>query len=101
MFQLVLQFAGWNPGSFDALVALEEELISVIGSRGSVDGHDAGSGEANIFILTELPREILRACIPTLQQSSFTAFAAGYRDLESENYLRLWPPGDESTFTVK
>ena len=33
MFQLVLQFAPWDPARFDDLIALEEELIATLGTR--------------------------------------------------------------------
>ena len=101
MFQLVLQFANWDSSHFDDLISLEEKLVSAVGSRGSVDGHDAGSGEANIFILTEAPIDVLRDCIPIVQQSPFSAFTAGYRDLKSDSYERMWPRGDRSPFVVR
>ena len=101
MFQLVLQFANWDSSRFDDLISLEEKLISAVGSRGSVDGHDAGSGEANIFILTEVPIEILRDCIPVVQQSPLSPFTAGYRDVKSDSYERLLPNDDRSPFIVK
>jgi hypothetical protein len=56
MAQLVLQFTtGEDLDSFDRLIRFEEELISVVGKTAKVDGHDFGSGEMNIFILTEDP----------------------------------------------
>ena len=101
MFQLVLQFAPWDSARFDDLIALEEKLIAAVGSRASVDGHDVGSGEANIFLLTAHPTEVLRDCVPVVQQSAFRVFAAGYRDLEADDYQRLWPQEDRSPFVVK
>ena len=54
--QLVLQFkADGDLGSFDKLVSFEEALSSVLGQMADVDGHDSGSGEMNIFILTDHP----------------------------------------------
>ena len=101
MFQLVLQFAPWDSECLDDLIALEEKLIAAVGSRAIVDGHDAGSGEANIFLLTEYPTEVVRDCVPVVQQSAFRAFTAGYRDLAADDYQRLWPKGDRSPFIVK
>ena len=90
-----------NSSDLDDLISLEEKLISAVGSRGNVDGHDVGAGEANIFILTEVPIEVLRDCIPVVQQSPFSAFTAGYRDLKSDSYERMWPRGGSSPFMVK
>jgi len=101
LFQLVLQFAPWDSAHFEDLIALEEKLIAAVGSRATVDGHDAGSGEANIFLLTEHPTEILRDCIPVVQRSALRVFAAGYRNLDADDYQRVWPQGDHSPFVVK
>ena len=49
MYQLVLQFAPKALPDYDALVALERQLTGQLGES-AVDGHDMGSGEANIFI---------------------------------------------------
>ena len=51
-YQLVLQFRGDSLGEFDAMVALEDELIERLGDSADVDGHDFGSGTGNIFIFT-------------------------------------------------
>ena len=101
MFQLVLQFAPWDSERFDDLIALEERLIAAVGRRASVDGHDAGSGEGNIFLLTDYPTEVLRDCIPVVQQSALRGFTAGYRRLDADDYQRVWPQGDRSPFIVK
>jgi hypothetical protein len=97
----VLQFAPWDSARFDDLIALEEKLIDAVGTRATVDGHDAGSGEANIFVLTDHPAEVLRDCLPVVQHSAFPIFAAGYRSLDADSYQRVWPRGDRSPFTVK
>jgi len=101
VFQLALQFKPWDASQYDDLVALEERLITALGSHGSVDGHDAGSDEANIFILAEHPTDILEECLPIIQDSGFGSFSAGCRALTTDDYQRLWPPGDCSPFVVK
>jgi hypothetical protein len=54
--QLVLQFKpDEDLGSFDKLIAFEEVLSSLIGEAAEVDGDDFGTGELNIFSLTEVP----------------------------------------------
>ena len=60
--QLVLQFKPWADRGIDDLVALEDALLLVLGDEAVVDGHDAGSDEANIFIRTRDPLATLKKC---------------------------------------
>ena len=55
-YQLVLQIPASSITDFDRLIMLEEAIIDGLGSTGDVDGHDAGSGEMNIFVLTDDPK---------------------------------------------
>ena len=52
----MLQFRGDSRGDYDSMIALEDELIAELQGLAKVDGHDMGSGEANIFILTSDPQ---------------------------------------------
>jgi hypothetical protein len=61
MHQLVLQFATNSVRDYDDLVALERQLVAELGES-EVDGHDMGSGEANIFILTADAQTTFRYC---------------------------------------
>ena len=54
-YQLVLQFQGDSLGDFDAMVALEDELSVLLADSADIDGHDIGSGQANIFIFSFNP----------------------------------------------
>jgi hypothetical protein len=47
-YQLVLQFRGDSLADYDQMIALEDRLIEDLGHSAGVDGHDCGSGEANI-----------------------------------------------------
>jgi hypothetical protein len=42
---------------FDALISMEEQLDASLGRYASIDGHDFGSGEMNLFIETDRPAE--------------------------------------------
>ena len=92
--KLVLQFkTDGDLDSFDRLVGFEEVLSSVIGRMAEVDGHDFGTGEMNIFILTEDPI----ATFALVQQTDeslrpSTDMKAAYRLIDRENYVCLWPP---------
>jgi hypothetical protein len=59
MHHLVLQFAANPLRDYDELVALEEQLVAALGES-EVDGHDMGSGEANIFIVTSDAQKTFR-----------------------------------------
>lgn len=101
-YQLVLQFPCNSMQEFDAVVALEDILMAELpGSLANVDGHDSGSGEANIFILTSEPNETFeRARVVVGKVSSLASvLRAAYRKLDAEEYLVLWPPG-ETRFAV-
>ena len=101
MFQLVLQFSPWSDRSFDDLVGLEDQLEAVLSSD-DIDGHDLGSNEANIFVLTEHPATALAACLPVVTSAGLLAeFSAGCRSLDQDEYSRVWPVGEGAPFTVQ
>ena len=96
-YQLVLQFTCNSMEELDAVVALEEALMAELpGNLADVDGHDSGSGEANIFILTSAPNETFERARGVV--SGFSGLARGlraaYRRLDSHEYSVLWPPGE-------
>lgn len=101
-YQLVVQFPQDAFANFDAVVAFEDELISVLADRHEVDGHDIGSGEVNFFVLTDDPAaalsQITEARGDQLRQPLVRAAA---RPIDSEEYAILWPAGDERPFTVR
>jgi hypothetical protein len=92
--QLVLQFkTGEDSDSFDRLIRFEEELITIIGETAEVDGHDFGSGEMNIFILTDDPIVTFTLTQKTIDSVRPTGkMKAAYRLLDHEDYVCLWPP---------
>jgi hypothetical protein len=54
-YQVVLQLPASSIKDYDEMVELEEAIRGSLETLGIVDGHDAGSGEMNIFILTNHP----------------------------------------------
>src|SRR5262245_25882889 len=95
-YQLVLQFPCNSVDEFDAVVELEDRLIAEVpASLADVDGHDSGSGEANIFILTSEPNETFRRAHAVVGGTPRLAsvLRAAYRKLDAEQYSVLWPPG--------
>jgi hypothetical protein len=91
-YQLVLQFSATSMEDFDRLVALKDELIAELNELASVDGHDFGSGEFNIFILTNDPTECFdRAREIVTDQDVPNAMRSAYREANGDNYVILWP----------
>ena len=99
-YQLVLQFAADTIADYDALVALEQQLSAALGDS-EVDGHDMGSGEANIFILTSDPQKTFRQLAPVLENTGrMTAVTAAYRSADESSYHILWPENSSRQFSV-
>jgi hypothetical protein len=91
-FQLVLQFATTGMRQFDELIALEEDLIQNLRPTSEVDGHDFGSGEFNIFILTDRPKEAFDAARKLIEKGFFrNELRAAYRERGTDEYVILWP----------
>jgi hypothetical protein len=91
-FQLVLQFAAAGMRQFDELVALEEDLIKNLPPTSEVDSHDFGSGEFNIFVLTDQPKETFDAARKLIEHSPFQKeLRAAYRERGKDEYIILWP----------
>jgi len=91
-YQLVLQWPASSIDDYDTLISVEDALIEGLPDEAEVDGHDAGSGQANIFILTKSPhttfhvvRAILEAC------NSLVDARIAFRDRKRDEYTVLWP----------
>jgi hypothetical protein len=100
VYQLVLQFPAFAV-DFDDLIAIEDELLAVVPPPATVDGHDFGSGEGNIFILTDSPDATFEVVLPVLKDLSHDRDATvAYRTLEGEEYTVIWPKGFKGEFSV-
>ena len=100
-YQLVLQFSGQALTDYDSLIDLENGLIAILGDSADVDGHDFGSGQGNIFILTENPIatfENLRRFLAA--REVLDVVVAAYRQLAADDYVVIWPYGFSGDFTV-
>lgn len=95
MYQLVIQFPLAQPmpfpDEFETLTALESHFREFAGDGFEVAGHDMGSGEMNIFILTPYPRVAFETVKPYLPDDR--AWRAAFRSLESDLYHPLSPTG--------
>ena len=100
MYQLVLQFTANTISDYDALVALEQQLSAAL-EGSEVDGHDMGSGEANIFILTSDPQKAFHQMVPVLEHTGqMPALIAAYRRTDEDRYYVLWPENSSREFSV-
>jgi len=100
-YQLVIQFRGDSLADYDAMVALENELISELGDSASVDGHDVGSGEVNIFIITTEPARTFQQSKGVLERKRcLDAVRAAFRPVDGEEYTVVWPKDSTKDFRI-
>ncbi len=100
-YQLVLQLPENYLKSFDALISLEDDLTEILTENEDVDGHDIGSGEANIFVFTNEPKATFQRVRPTLENAGYlTNVTVAYRNVKEENYTVIWPENSEKGFTI-
>jgi hypothetical protein len=99
-FQLILQFPAHSIDDFDRLIAVENAIEESIGMLGEVDGHDAGSGEMNLFIFTDDPISCFDKIkmMPELQPL-LSELKAAYREETREAYSVIYP-GSSTPFSV-
>jgi hypothetical protein len=99
--QLVLQLPASSIQDYDSVVQLEEKIEAALPKDATVDGHDMGSGEANIFIHTDNPVLTygkIRVALHT--QLEWKDIKVAYRELSGDTYTVLWPE-DYTDFEVK
>jgi hypothetical protein len=100
VYQLVIQFEASDLRGFDELVLLESSLGVLPGLQAEVDGHDAGAGEMNLFLISENPEIAFSQCLSEVQASPLRLRGAGFRALDADTYTRLWPAGSREVFRV-
>jgi hypothetical protein len=99
-YQLVLQFSS-SVVALDELIALEDALSESLGASATVDGHDFGSGEGNIFILTGDPTATLRLLLPVLAELGHENGATvAYRSVGSDQFTVIWPAEYRRAFSL-
>ncbi len=99
-YQLVLEFHGDDPANFERVIVLETKLEEALKS-GQVDGNDIGQGVVNIFIITRDPKTCFEEAMRIISGNGPPPHAAGYRDLDGEDYVRLLPENDPTPFELK
>jgi hypothetical protein len=100
-YQLTLQFCGDSLDDYDAMVALKDDLMEHLGNSADVDGHDVGSGQNNIFILTADPAATFLRLRPLLEtRRQLQAVTVAYREVEGDRYTVIWPEGSRREFKI-
>ena len=93
-YQLVLQWPADSIEDYDALVAIENEFTESLSADHHVDGHDAGSDEANIFITTNSPEDAFEEVREICDGSELKrGMRVAYREVSGDEYTILWPRG--------
>lgn len=91
-YQLVLQWPASSIKDYDAMIEVENALVENLSAAHDVDGHDAGSGEINIFIHTDDPKRAFNEVQAILGTRDFWVDArAAYREITEDEYTILWP----------
>ena len=99
-YQLILQLPGSSKKDYDEMLEFEEELIEILGDVGSVDGHDAGSGEMNIFVHTNDPSGAFERVKRSQRgQNCIRRLRVAFREIGRDEYTILYPK-ELSTFSV-
>jgi hypothetical protein len=100
-YQLVLQFKGNAILDFDSLVTLEDNLQRIVEPTAEVDGHDIGSGEVNIFVLTADPVATFQQAKSLLSDASLLhKVGVAYRELRSDKHIVVWPESSTEGFKI-
>jgi len=100
-YQLVFQLLESCLVDFEALISFEAELIDVLREGEVVDGHDMGSGEANIFVFTDDPRATFQRAKSVLENAGYLMnVIIAYRNVEGEDFTVIWPENCAREFTV-
>ncbi len=99
-YQLVIEFSGDSPENFQRIADFELFLDENL-KAGCVDGNDVGLGIINLFIITEHPGKCFEEIMTHFKFRNLEPSAAGYRNLNEEDYVRLWPQHDKTVFQLR
>jgi hypothetical protein len=101
-YQLVLQWSFTNSlNEYDTMIGIENLLIEKLTDKSKVDGHDAGSGETNIFIYTDNPQRTLDEITRLLSgHTLWPEMRIAHRQDDGTEYTALKPKG-LTGFSVK
>lgn len=97
-YQLLLRFPGDVFDEFEDIVELETALVERLGDLIALDGHDMGSDECRIALLTADPENAFRRMRPLLERKdALEAMVAAYRPVGGKDYTVIWPEDSAPT----
>ena len=99
-YQLVVEFADDSVEYFQRVTDMELLLHDKLQS-GKVDGNDVGQGIVNIFVFTKQPKQCFEEMMGYFKPAQLEPSAVAYRDVDGEDYFRLWPANDKTPFKLK
>jgi hypothetical protein len=83
------------------MMGVENALIEELGQSAHVDGHDFGSGTANIFIFTAEPEMTFWRAKQWLQRTGkLEVVTAAHRLVDSDDYTVIWPKDSKTPFSI-
>ncbi len=91
-YKLVAQWRSDSMASYDAMIRTESALCHLLTDQHSVDGHDVGAGEVNIFVDTDNVQEAyaeVKAIL--LAEGRWDGVRIAYRPRLGDQYSILWP----------
>ncbi len=91
-YQLVLQWPASSIDDYESMIELEKLLMEGLTPGSEIDGHDAGSGEINIFVRTNEPKRAFEEVKSILgRQDLWSNIRVAYRELDATKYTIIWP----------
>jgi len=100
-YQLVLRFRSSSLAPPDDIQSLERALSDTLGDTAKVDGHDTGTRDINLFIVTPDPASAFRRSKPVLQRFSLLdKLTAAHRLEGGARFTVVWPLGYRRKFNL-
>lgn len=91
-YQLVVQMPAASIKDYDAMIEIEDVLIAQLSELHEIDGHDAGAGEVNIFILTnDFEKAFDEVKVALESRGLWGDVRVAYREIDKSEYTILWP----------
>jgi len=91
-YQIVIQWPAFSIADYDRMIEVESALIDGLSEGSEVDGHDAGSGEMNIFVHTNNVQDAFVEIKGLLAaRAALNSARVAYREMGKNEYTVLWP----------
>ncbi|MCB1521988.1 MAG: hypothetical protein KDJ37_15650 [Hyphomicrobiaceae bacterium] len=104
-YQLVIQFDDGADDLIEQIDALEAVLADVLDGIAEVEGHEVGTGTANLILDTDNPKKAWSKAEASVESATeeggLTLNAVAYRDYDDEDdYTVLWPSDFDGEFDI-